>query len=247
MPATLFVVHGSHPCAAVARALEMKGIAHRTVELPPPTHAALMPLLFGGRTVPALRLAEGERLQGSRAILRRLDELVPDPPLVPAEPELHARVLAAEAWGDEVLQPAARRILWPTLLANAAAAPSFMEGARLRIPPAALRASMPLIGRIELRMNDASPAARARDLRALPGWADRVDAWLADGTLGGASVTAADLQIAPSLALLLRMGDVRGLIGERRCARWAEELFPGFHGELPVGAIPAAEVAAATA
>ena len=32
----LYVVHGSHPCAAVERALELKGLAYRRIELPPP-------------------------------------------------------------------------------------------------------------------------------------------------------------------------------------------------------------------
>src|SRR5207253_4946210 len=86
MDARLYVVHGSHPCAAVARGLELKGMPYRTVELPPPLHAAIQRARFGARTVPGLRL-DGEKVQGSRAILRRLDELHPDPPLYPADPE----------------------------------------------------------------------------------------------------------------------------------------------------------------
>ena len=38
------------------------------------------------RTVPALRI-DGEKVQGSRAIMRRLDELVPEPPLFPSDPD----------------------------------------------------------------------------------------------------------------------------------------------------------------
>ena len=113
-PRQLYVVHGSHPCATVIRALELKGVAFRTVELPPPAHAAVMALLFGRWTVPAIRWEDGEKLQGSRAILRRLDERVPEPALLPADPKQRARVLEAERWGDEVLQSAVRRILWPT-------------------------------------------------------------------------------------------------------------------------------------
>ena len=72
MPAKLYVVHGSHPCATVQRALEMKAVPYRVVELLPPMHAALQRQRFGVRTVPGLTLESGEKLSGSRAIIRRL-------------------------------------------------------------------------------------------------------------------------------------------------------------------------------
>ena len=71
----LYVVHSSHPCETVKKALELKGIPYRTVELLIPTHVPLQKLRFGSRTVPALKLDGGEKISGSRAILRRLDEL----------------------------------------------------------------------------------------------------------------------------------------------------------------------------
>jgi glutathione S-transferase len=74
-------------------------------------------VLFGARTVPAVRFDDGEKVSGSRAILARLDELAPDPPLLPSDPEVRAEVLRAEEWGEEVLQPIARRLLWPALTA----------------------------------------------------------------------------------------------------------------------------------
>src|SRR4051794_40834072 len=103
MPAKLYVVHGSHPCATVAHALELKGIPYKLVEFPPPMHVVAMRVLFGKRTVPGTRWGEGEKLSVSVAILRRLDELVADPPLLPHDAELRARVLRAEEWGEEVL------------------------------------------------------------------------------------------------------------------------------------------------
>lgn len=240
MPAKLYVVHGSHPCQTVARALELKGIAFKSIELPPPAHAPVMRALFGRRTVPGIRLESGEKISGSRAILRRLDELVPEPALVPVDPEARARVLEAERWGDEVLQAAARRILWPTLKANPSAAPSFSEGAKLPLPAAVLKAAMPLVASAELRLNHTSDAARAADLQALGGWLQRVDDWLADGTLGGDQPNAADLQIAPSLKLLMTIEDLRAIIAPRPCGAWADKLFPGSGGHIPAGAIPAA-------
>ena len=240
MPAKLYVVHGSHPCLTVSMALELKGIAYKTVELPPPTHAPIMRVLFGRRTVPGIRFADGEKVSGSRAILRRLDERVGEPALLPPDPEARARVLEAERWGDEVLQSAARRILWPTLLAHPEAAPSFSEGAKLPLPDAVLKAVIPLVGRVELLLNKTSDDARAADLQALDGWLGQIDDWLADGTLGGDPPNAADLQIAPSLGLLMTMQDLRAIIGPRPCGAWADGLIPAASGHIPAGAIPAA-------
>jgi glutathione S-transferase len=238
MPATLYVVHGSHPCETVKRGLELKGIAYKIVELPPAMHAAVMRVLFGKRTVPGIRLESGEKLTGSREILRRLDQLVPEPALLPTDGAARERVLAAEAWGEDVLQAATRRILWPTLLANAADAPSFSEGAKMPLPAPVLKAAIPVVARIELKLNATSDAARAADLQSLPDWLDRLDGWIADGTLGGEHPNAADLQIAPSLKLLMAMEDLRAIIGPRPCGQWADALFPGSPGHLPVGAIP---------
>ncbi len=106
--ASLYALPGSHPCAAVEVALRMKGIRlPERVDLLPLTQLLVGPLRYGGRTVPGLRL-DGERLVGSRAIMRRLDELEPEPPLLPppGDPD-YARVLEAERWGDEVLQSVA--------------------------------------------------------------------------------------------------------------------------------------------
>jgi glutathione S-transferase len=243
MPAKLYVVHGSHPCETVARALEMKGMAFKRIELPPAMHAAVMQGLFGRRTVPGIRFEGGEKLTGSRAILRRLDELQAEPALLPAEPERRARVLEAERWGEEVLQAATRRILWPTLLANPAAAPSFSEGAQLPLPGPVLKAAVPVIGRVELRLNQTNEAVRAADLQALPGWLQQIDDWIADGTLGRRRApNAADLQIAPSLKLLMTMEDLRPIIASRPCGAWADALFPTWGGHIPAGTIPAGEL-----
>ena len=238
MPATLYVVHGSHPCETVKRALELKGMAYKIVELPPAMHAAVMKVLFGKRTVPGIKLETGEKLSGSRVILRRLDQLVPEPALLPAEADARERVREAESWGEEVLQAATRRILWPTLLANAADAPSFSQGAKMPLPAPVLKAAIPLVARIELKLNDTSDDARAADLQSLPAWLDKLDGWIADGVLGGEQPNAADLQIAPSLKLLMAMQDLRDIIGPRPCGQWADKLFPENVGHLPVGAIP---------
>src|SRR3954447_26294337 len=81
--ATLYAVPASHPCAAVERALQLKGLEYRRVDLPPVAHKAIQQALFGGAPVPVFSL-DGRRILGSRAILRALEERAPEPPLLPA-------------------------------------------------------------------------------------------------------------------------------------------------------------------
>jgi glutathione S-transferase len=236
MPAKLYVVHGSHPCNTVAKALELKGIAFKKVELPPPAHVAIMRVLFPARTVPGIKFEDGRKLQGSRAILAELERMVPEPALLPSDPAAAAKVLEAERWGDETFQPLGRRLLWPTLKQNASAAPSYGEGGQLPLPGAVLKGTMPLISRLEIAINKATPAAVAADYRALPGYLDKIDAWIADGTMGGEVPNRADLQIAPTLALLMTMQDLRDRIQDRPCGKLADRLFQA-GGHIPAGAI----------
>jgi glutathione S-transferase len=225
---SLFVVPGSHPCACVERALELKGIAYRRVELPPPLHAPIQRAIFGRRTVPGLRLAGGERVSGSRAILRRLEELAPEPRLLPGDADSRARVEEAERWGDEVLQPLVRRVLWSALSRRPEAIPSFSE---------AVAAFAPVLTRAERMLNAVSDDAVRKDLVTLPSHLDRVDAWIADGTLGGEAPNVADLQIAPSIRLLSNVADLRVHLDSRPCLELATRLFPTYPGAVPAGAL----------
>lgn len=239
MNARLYVVNGSHPCATVERALQLKHIPYKITELPPPMHAAIMRARFGNRTVPLLKL-DGEAISGSRAILARLDEVVPEPALYPADPDARANVAEAERWGDEVLQGLTRRVLWPTFKANPAAMATYSTGSKLpAIPVPVLKAIAPVATRIEMRLNDATPQTYAPDVRALPAAYDRIDAWIAEGVLGGDQPNAADLQIATSVRLLMTLRDLRPAIEGRPCGELALRLFPDFPGDVPAGSIPA--------
>jgi glutathione S-transferase len=237
MDGRLYVVHGSHPCATVERALQMKGFTYRVVELPPPLHAPIQRVLFGERTVPALKL-NGEKLIGSRRILRRLEELRPDPPLYPADPEARRRVEEAEAWGDEIFQPVARRLLWPAMKRNPGAMVSYSETARPPLPAPLIRLSAPMIARGAMRLNQASDETVRDDLIALPGYLDHVDRLIADGVIGAQEPNAADLQIATTARLLMTLEDLRPLIEGRPVGELALALFPKVDGRMPAGALP---------
>lgn len=233
----LYVVHGSHPCDAVELALQLKGLPYRVRELPPPFHAAVLPALFGGgRTVPAVRFDDGEKVQGSSAIFRALERRAPEPSLRLEDP----RVAEAEAWGADVWQPIARRLLWPGLQRTPTAMPSFQQGSRLPgFPLPVLKVLAPGAGWVERKMNAATDSAVRADLQALDVHLGRIDDWLADGTLqeDPAVPNAADLQIAATTRLLLTIGDVRERIDARPAGRHARAVFPHKPGDLPAGAL----------
>jgi glutathione S-transferase len=244
MPARLYVVYGSHPCATVQRALDMKAVPYELVELLPPMHAALQRVRFGTRTVPGLTLESGEKISGSRAIMRRLEEMAPEPSLFPADPEARAEMDRAEEWGDEVWQPLARRLVWRTFTLHPQSMASYQEGSRFPLPGVAVRALAPVVSAVERRLNGAEVGAVRADLRALPGHLDRIDAWLADGVLGGESVNAADLQIASTSRLMLTLGDVRPYFAGRPAEAHAMGLFGDWAGSTPPGVFPAEWVSA---
>src|SRR5437763_9334339 len=66
----LYVLPGSHPCAAVEAALELKSIDYDRVVLLPIVPVIVGTLRYGGTTVPGMRLG-AERIVGLRAIMRR--------------------------------------------------------------------------------------------------------------------------------------------------------------------------------
>jgi glutathione S-transferase len=235
----LYVVHGSHPCAAVQRALDLKGLPYRRIELPPPFHAPVQRVLFGARTVPAMKLGDGEKVSGSRAILRRLEELAPEPSLWPGDDERRALVERAEEWGDEVWQPIARRLLWGAMRRCPEALVSYSEGSSIPLPKPAIRASARAMIRGGVALNRASDGAVRADLRNLPRHLDRIDGWIADGVIGGDRPNAADLQIATTSRLLVTIGDVAPFFAGRPAERHARDLFGEQPGSVPRGALPA--------
>jgi glutathione S-transferase len=233
----LYVVPASHPCAAVEKALELKGLPYKVWEWLPPMHAPMQLLLTGRRTVPSLKI-DGENVSGSRAIMHRLDELAPEPALYPNDPAARARVETADLWGDETVQPIARELIWAGATRRPEALVSYGANSRLPVPGALLRLSAPLIARAEGRLNRTDDELAVRRLAELPSHLERIDAWLADGTLGGADQpNAADLQILSTVRLLATMADVRPLLKGRPCEAAARQLWPELAGDLPAGSI----------
>lgn len=238
----LYVLTGSHPCAAVEVALGMKSIPFERVDLLPLVQMAAGPLLYGGMTVPGVRV-NGEKMVGSRHIMRRLDQMAPEPPLLPTDAAERAEVLEAERWGDEVLQSAPRRILDAAFLRNAGCMESYVpDDAKLPLPRAAMRPTLPLMARLMALRNKAKDENVLEDLGALPGQLEKIDGWIASGLLGGEQPNAADLQIGSTIRLLNTIADVRPLL-EGHPATTLTRYFPPMVGEVPAGTLPASWLA----
>jgi glutathione S-transferase len=230
MDVKLYVIPGSHPAMSARKMLELKGVDYKRIDLMPViSRAALKAMRFPGVTVPSLRLG-GRKLTGSRDISRALDEFQREPPLFPSDPDQRAKVEEAELWGEQVLSDGVRRILWNAIKRDREPLRSYAEGARLGIPIGlAVKTAAPIVA-AELRINGVTDPAVEEDLADFPGWLDRIDAWIADGVLGGESPNAADFQIAGALALAMTLEDLRPAIEPRPAGQLAKRLMPGFPG-----------------
>jgi glutathione S-transferase len=236
--AKLYMMPASHPCAAVEAALELKGLPFERVWLLPITPVLIGPLRYGGTTVPGMRI-DGERLVGSRTIMRRLDELKPAPPLLPPPgDEQYAPVLEAERWGDEVFQEVPRRIIDVAFLRMPAAMGSYLGDAKLPLPRPLIGPAMPLTAKLMAFKNKARDTIARTDIAGLGAQLDRIERWIEEGVIGGKQPNAADLQIGSTIRLLVSIADLRPLI-EGRPAERLTGWFPPLVGEVPAGTLPA--------
>jgi glutathione S-transferase len=248
MGARLFVIPGSHPATTAALMLDFKVIAYKRTDLMPViSKGVLRAVGFPRVTVPALKI-EGEKIQGSREISRALDRIQPDPPLFPADPDERAAVEDAERFGDEELQHPIRQLLWWGFKHDKENLRSYSEGAKMGVPVGlAIKTGGPLVA-LSARINEANDDTARAALAALPDLLDRVDAYVADGTIGGEQPNAADFQIATSIGLALTLDDLKPVIEPRPAAALAHRLVPHYPGHtppiLPPAWLPAASAAA---
>jgi glutathione S-transferase len=233
MSARLYIIPASHPSITAELMLGRKGIEYkRTDLLPVISKGVLRAAGFPDVTVPALKI-DGAKVQGSRQIARELERLRPDPPLFPADPAQRAAVEEAERFGDEELQHPIRQILWWGIKRDKKPLRSYSEGAKIGLPIGlAMKTAAPIVA-LSARFNDANDENVQRDLAALPGLLDRVDALIAAGTIGGEQPNAADFQIATSIGLALTMDDLKPAIEGRPAAALAQRIVPDYPGHTP--------------
>ncbi len=231
MSITLHALPPSHPCMTAEAAIKLKGLDFERVDLPMTGHNDEMEKLYGEghKTVPGA-MFDGEAVHGSRAILSRLDAIVADPPLYPSD-----AVREAERWGDEELQDLGRRLPWGALHFRPEAMGLMAPDGEPLDPPGTDYAIR--FVRAGWKYHGISCERLAADLAGLPEKIDRIVGWLDDGTLGGETPNAADLQIGATVSVLLFVGDLHPTLAP--VTDWARGLFPRQAGEVPAGAFPA--------
>jgi glutathione S-transferase len=184
--------------------LAFKGVEHERRTPPPGPHMAVALWLTRGahKTFPVLRL-DGRNIGDSSAIIAALEQLYPDPPLYPDDPDERRRALELEEFFDEELGPHIRLLAWHELTANRdgdgmSAISDDVLPAPLR-RSAAARAAARAFGsafvalRFRVRDEQRAELARTKVVAAL----DRLEAELGDGEhLVGDRFTVADLTAA---------------------------------------------------
>jgi glutathione S-transferase len=243
----LYVIPGSHACRSAILMLDHKQVPYRRVDVTTLTHPLQVRLRgfdAGGEkrvagaerpwflrsgdlvgTVPALA-ANGRRVSTNRQIARFLDEQHHEPALFPADPAQRRAVEEVEAWANETLQMAARRITLGFAVRDPAAAARAGADGRmghlLYGNELARRLIIPQIGRLIFAVGSKKP-----DLLAdLPPLLDKIDAWIGEGILNGAQLNAADFMVAPSLALILYRPDAKPLFEGRPALELVDRVLP---------------------
>jgi glutathione S-transferase len=228
----LIGIAGSHPSLAAELALRRKGLPYRRFDLPNGFHRWLLPLLgYRSRTVPVARI-DGRRVVGSVPIAHALDALAPGPSLLPADAGARATVARAEQWADAELQEHARAVARWGAEREPSAMATFVDGVHMGLPPAAVRASLPLLRPAVRRFIHVPDAVGRQALDGLARDLDEVDRLLAEGVIGGEEPNAADLQIATSVRLALCLDDLREWIDARPAGAFARRQCPVYPGRI---------------
>jgi glutathione S-transferase len=238
----LYGIPLSHPVFGVRAMLAFKGLPYQYVELLAGGHPPMLWALgFRGATVPAIRLLDARRVQGSLAIAQALEQVAPSPSLYPAQPEARAAVSEAERWGETILQPIPRRLIRWGLREHLRQRQWFADVASPLPAPGVAGALMTPIVPVFARLAGANAVQVRHDLSRLPDVLDDVDRLIARGVIGGDPLNAADFQIAPSIRMLLAMADIGHLVADRPAgtlARRAVPDYPEIPRALPTDWIP---------
>jgi glutathione S-transferase len=239
----LYGIPLSHPVLAARGMLERKGLQYRYVELLAGAHPpSLWALGFRRITVPAMRLADGRRVQGSLAIAQALESVAPDPSLYPSQPAARAAAQDAERWGEAVLQPIPRRLIRWGLRSSASQRRWFAEvGTPLPAPAVVGRLLTPLAPVFAALVGAGDDTVRA-DLARIPELLDEVDRLLDADVIGATDPGAADFQIGASVRMLLAMQDAGRLVSGRPAEAFARRVvpdYPSIPAVLPPDWLPA--------
>ena len=183
-------------CLKVRMALQAKGLSFREVEVTPGIGQVSLFRLSGQRQVPVL--VDGDDVvSDSSAICRYLEEMRPEPALIPADPKQRAQMQLIEDWADTTLAAAVRSALLQAAADDAQLrevllpddVPSPVRQLMSGLPGGWLSSFGELLGQEQ----------RASMLSSLCSVADGLDPY---GCLVGHAISLADLALAAQLSLL---------------------------------------------
>src|SRR3954449_4272361 len=227
----------SPPSHSVRLMLEAKGLDYKPIWLLPGLHPALVRTRgFRGGTVPSIKI-DGRKIQQSRAISRALEELKPEPPLFPADPQRRVEVEEAERGGDEGLQDVPRRIVRWLSVHRPETRVMIAKEIGVPLPRFAAWINAPTARRMANKVDSDREIGNA--VSAVPAALDVVDELIARGVIGGEAPNAADFQIATSVRALLTVRDLDRATKGRPAADHAMRLVPEFGNDFPPGLLPA--------
>lgn len=116
--------------------------------------------------------------------------------------------------------------------------PSYAEGSKWPAPAGLIRSVGPIIARGAASVHGADDSQLLEDVRAVPDIVAHVNRAIEEGTIGREKANAADLQIAPSIRLMLTFDDLKPMINTTAAGELAMRLFPDWPGHAPAGTIP---------
>jgi glutathione S-transferase len=244
-PPRLWHFRVSHYNEKVRWALDFKRWPHRRTSLVPGFHLLHARGISGQSQVPILEL-DGDVLFDSTRIIEELERRQPSPALYPQDPAERTRALALEAYFDDEVAPALRRLLWsaylehPTLSARLAAdgAPDWIRYSWLGLSPL----FVPILRR------NIGLSARTLKLarRRLSAYVDLLeDSILPSGYLVGERFSVADLSVAAVMSGLAGPAEfpyplpapvapefleLRERLEERAGMRWVRDIYARHRG-----------------
>ena len=199
----LWQIEISHFNEKVRWALDYKEIPHERRSVFPGTQEIHARRLVGIRTLPVLRV-DGWTIGDSTRIIEVLEELYPDPPLYPADPDERKRALEIEEFFDEHCAHELRRVMFNDIFEDERYVLHVIYGGD---PPPGwpvMRAARPLFERVlraRYRIDEETTEQARQAVRAA---FDRIEAEVGpSGHLVGDSFSVADLTAAAILSPLV--------------------------------------------
>jgi len=212
----------SHFCEKVRWALDFKGLPYRSVCVNPFTRKELA-MISGDKQVPVIR--DGARVVcDSSLIVEYLDDICPEPPLIPPKEPERREALELERIADEEIGPAVRRVAYEALFSDAAAFRKVMLPKRglTRLLNPVRRLAIPLMVKRHFGITAEQLAADKRNLRELLRELDeRLDG---RSHLVGETLTIADISVASLLAPLELVKDLSGSAEHSKIFCWVREM-----------------------